>query len=200
MKAKKKTKSKVSPKETPTHVLILRTCGVDMKSYGGFVWPESGPVEAVDWDQKPKCGSGLHGLLWGEGDLSLLGDEPKKWQVVKVNPSEGMVDLGGKVKFKKGEVVHCGTLTTALKYLLENDYRVPAGDRAPATAKGKNSIAACLGLDGRAMAGECGVVVLAYWDVKYKRIRVAVGHVGEDGIKAHTRYCVNDGKLQEWKE
>jgi hypothetical protein len=52
----------------PETVLILRTCKPDMTSYKGFRWPESGPVDCPDWDPKPKCGNGLHGFLWGEGN------------------------------------------------------------------------------------------------------------------------------------
>ena len=45
--------------------LILRTCNSDLTSYNGFQWPESGFVEAPDWDKTPQCGNGLHGLLQG---------------------------------------------------------------------------------------------------------------------------------------
>ena len=48
-------------------VLILRTCNADMTSYGEFVWPELGYVEAPDWEPTETCGNGLHGFLWGEG-------------------------------------------------------------------------------------------------------------------------------------
>ena len=30
-------------------VLVLRTCDAQGRSYGNFVWPESGPVAAPDW-------------------------------------------------------------------------------------------------------------------------------------------------------
>ena len=48
-------------------VQVLRTCNPDMTSYGGFKWPESGPVEApAEW--------------WGKGpkpiDLVLGWDSP----------------------------------------------------------------------------------------------------------------------------
>ena len=54
-----------------TKHLILRTCGANMKSHGGFQWPRSGPVSAPDWNPAPECGNGLHGFLRGEGDGSL---------------------------------------------------------------------------------------------------------------------------------
>jgi len=67
-------------------VLILRTCNADMTSYGGFVWPESGPVEAPDWEPTYECGHGLHGLLWGEGNSGLLDtSDDAKWLVVEAD-------------------------------------------------------------------------------------------------------------------
>jgi hypothetical protein len=53
-------------------VLVLRTVRPDRRSHGGFFWPESGPVEAPDWNPKARCGGGLHGLLRGCGAGDLL--------------------------------------------------------------------------------------------------------------------------------
>src|SRR5579859_3679560 len=84
--------------------LMLRTCRPDGKSYGGFKWPKSGPVKCKDWKPQPTCGHGLHGLLWGEGDGSLLDwSEDAAWLVVRVKRAE-VVDIGGKVKVPGGVV------------------------------------------------------------------------------------------------
>jgi hypothetical protein len=98
--------------------LALRTCASDMTGYGGFRWPERGPVEAADWDPRPVCGGGLHGLKWGEGSGLLLSWHDKaKWLVVEV--VEGTeVDLDGKVKFPAGNVVFCGDRRGATDYIL----------------------------------------------------------------------------------
>ena len=95
--------------ETQTETaLVLRTCAADMTSYGGFRWPESGPVSCPDWKPKPVCGNGLHGFLWGEGDGSLISwDADSRWLVVEVDPTT-VVELKGKVKFPTGVVVFCG--------------------------------------------------------------------------------------------
>ena len=53
-------------------VLVLRTCDSKRQSRGGFQWPKSGLVNAPDWKPTKECGSGLHGLLWGLGDGTLL--------------------------------------------------------------------------------------------------------------------------------
>ena len=55
------------------------------------------------------------------------------------------------------------------------------------------------GYGGKAKANANGVLTLLWIDEKAKRPRVVVGYVGEDGIKADTWYCVENGKLSEVK-
>src|SRR5208337_2132484 len=100
-----------------TKVLGLRTCNADMTSYNGFQWSETGHVEAPDWDPKPYCGNGLHGLLWGEGYGALLNrDRDAKWMVVEVE-KESIVNLQGKVKFPSCDVVFVGNQYDATQYI-----------------------------------------------------------------------------------
>jgi hypothetical protein len=54
---------------------------------------------------------------------------------------------------------------------------------------------AVAGYNGKAKAGKDGCIMVAFYDGK--RMRVLVGYVGEDGIKADTLYCVENGKLKE---
>ena len=68
----------------------------------GEVWVHEvigAEVVAPDWNPAPKCGGGLHGLLWGEGDGSLLSWEPEsKWLVVEADEADVVkIDLN-KVK------------------------------------------------------------------------------------------------------
>ncbi|WP_287496880.1 hypothetical protein [Pandoraea sp. CB10b_02] len=95
-------------------VLVIRTSDKNRKAYNGFQWPESGLVECPDWNPRAECGNGLHGILWPEGNWSDIkdygGDET--WQVVKVAKSD-LIEIGGKVKFPKGEVVYSGTFAVA---------------------------------------------------------------------------------------
>ena len=87
-----------------------------MTAHGGFKWPEKGHVECPDWDSAPKCGNGLHGLLWGTGDSSLMNwDTGAKWLVVEVDANL-IVPIGTsapdtippKVKFPRGVVIYAG--------------------------------------------------------------------------------------------
>jgi hypothetical protein len=108
----------------PVKVLVLRTCTAEMggthQLAKGFVWPESGPVACSDWNPEPICGYGLHGLLWGCGDGSLLAfnNATAKWLVVEVLASEiVLLEGGSKVKFPRGEVVFCGDRKGATDFI-----------------------------------------------------------------------------------
>ena len=70
------------------------------------------------------------------------------------------------------------------------------GYRGSASATGLASASVCTGVCGRAMAGEQGLVAIAYMDGD--RTRWAVGLVGENGIQPNVWYVVQDGKLVEY--
>ncbi len=74
-----------------------------------------------------------------------------------------------------------------------------SGNYSKAASSGKSGIAASVGHGGWAMAGQNGLVIVCYWDEKNNRFRACVGNVGEDGIKADTKYIVENGKLVETK-
>ena len=194
-------------------VLILRSTGPDRKSHGGFQWPESGYVEAPDWDPDPSvsCGNGLHGLLWGQGAIGLTspGATDRVWQVVEVDPADiADVNVPDKVRFRCGTVL----LSTADRVKAASlvaasapagivvpfgsataGYRgsATAGDYGSATAGDYGTATA--GYGGTATAGDYGTVCVKWWDGD--RYRLVVGYVGEDGIEPNTPYRVVDGKL-----
>ncbi|SHK04766.1 hypothetical protein SAMN05444404_3176 [Ruegeria lacuscaerulensis ITI-1157] len=194
---------------TKGRALVLRTCSADMTSYGGFVWPTEGPVECSDWKPKTKCGNGLHGALWGEGDGSLLNWSPDAvWQVVEI---EEWIDLNGKVKFPRGVVVHTGDQRSATEYIIANGARgavigaaVSAGEYGTATAgeygtasagyRGTASAGeygtASAGYRGTASAGEYGVLQIKWFEGD--RTRISTAYVGENWIKPNTPYCLNE--------
>ena len=65
-----------------------------------------------------------------------------------------------------------------------------------ASATGKFGVAIA-GHNGAAKADKSGCVAVIYWDFGSERPRIAVGYVGENGIKADTWYCVENGTLKE---
>ena len=73
-----------------------------------------------------------------------------------------------------------------------------SGDYSKAEAKGLQTVAMVAGHNGLARAGEKGAFAPAWLDGE--QMRIAVGIVGENGIKADTWYCVNKtGQLVEAK-
>jgi hypothetical protein len=103
----------------------MKVVGPDMRSYGGFLWPESGYVEAPDWNPEPACGNGLHGWLNGQGDIACQPFsymDGAKWLILEVGD---YVDLGEKVKFKACSVVHCGTKQSATDFLTKEGVTGP---------------------------------------------------------------------------
>jgi hypothetical protein len=163
------------------HALVLRTCNADMTSHGKFKWPESGCVFAPDWDPKPECGNGLHGLLHGCGDGGLLNwDDDAKWMAVSVK-ADTIVELNGKVKFPKAEVLAVGTRAAIIDIFMAQypDKPIVSGT---ATA----------GYRGTATAGVRGTIAVTFWDDNADRYRIKVGYIGEDGLLPNVAYRLND--------
>jgi len=148
--------------------LMLRTCAADGTSYNGFKWPKSGPVKCNDWRPKAEYGHGLHGLLWGEGDGSLLNwAEDAAWLVVRVRLSE-VVQIDRKVKVPSGVVEFFGAAHEAVeliqKYAPAGTVIVggtaTAGDGGTATAGYRGTATA--GYRGTATAGDGGTATAGY--------------------------------------
>ena len=146
-------------------MLILRTCTVDMESYDGFTWPESGPVSCDDWKPTKKCGNGLHGLPWGEGDGGLLNwRSDAKWLVVEAD-DEQVICFNSKCKFPSGKVVFCGSRQEATQYIYTHGgagkvivgATITAGDRGAAIVGSHGT--ATVGSYGTATAGDCGTAI-----------------------------------------
>jgi len=176
------------------HSLVLRTCNADLTSYNGFRWPESGAVEAPDWNPRAECGNGLHGLLWGFGNGSLLNwDADAKWLVVDVVTAD-VVEIGDKVKFPRCEVVYCGTRDEAVALLIAHgadSTKVVSGTATAGysgTATAGYSGTATAGDSGTATAGDSGTIIIRSWDEAKQRRRFHVGYIGEDGLEPNVPY------------
>lgn len=164
---------------------VLRCVAADGVSRNRFTWPlEVGAhAEAPDWDPNPgrDCGGGLHGLLWGCGDVSLLAPMfgvPMfgVWLVVLVDPADVATPLGDdvppKVRFRRCEVAHVGDRESAVGWLCGQ-----AGASGLPIAY------------GTASAGHRGVLIITHWDSKAYRRKVA--EVDGKRIKAGVAYQLN---------
>ena len=144
---------------------ILRTCNADMSSRNGFIWPREGVVECLDWKPTTKCGNGLHGALWGEGDGSLLDwSDDAVWVVAGVDE---WIDINGKVKFPRADVVFAGPRDDAVAEIINRGAKgavigrtATAGDRGTATAGDYGRATA--GDRGTATAGDYGRATAGY--------------------------------------
>jgi hypothetical protein len=175
-------------------VLILKTVNAGMTSFGGFRWPKQGAVKCGDWKPVKECGNGLHGLLWGCGDGSLINwSSDAVWLIFSAYEKD-VVDIDThKVKVPRGVVVHCGTRESATEYLVKHGAK---GSIVGSTATAGDMGTATAGYRGTATAGYRGIFILRWFDGK--TYNLAVGKVGEDGIKANTPYRVDDkGKFYE---
>jgi len=143
--------------------LVLRTCKADLTSLNGFKWPASGSVECPDWDPRPECGHGLHGLPWGTGNWSYLSAEADAiWQVVEVDEESCVPIDGDKVKFPKGNVIFSGRMAEAVTTVLcdpramKGAEQASSGDCSTAASSGDCSKAASSGdCSKAASSGDC---------------------------------------------
>ncbi|NQC42281.1 DUF7666 domain-containing protein [Pseudomonas aeruginosa] len=140
--------------------LVLRTCSADLTSHGGFQWPDKigAVVEAPDWKKDNKCGHGLHGWLFGQGDhdcSSTVGDADAKWLVVEVGLSD-MIALGGKEKFPRCTIRHIGDRASATQFLIANEPRAAGVAVIGATLQAGDKELCQVGAYGTATAGDWG--------------------------------------------
>lgn len=65
-------------------VLVMKVVEAGGGSYNGFIWPTAvgAEVEAPDWKPASSCGNGLHGWLWGLGDLGVCNGRDAKADAV----------------------------------------------------------------------------------------------------------------------
>jgi hypothetical protein len=164
-----------------SNALVLRCSSPDGTSYKGFQWPlEVGAVvEAPDWNPLPICGGGLHGWLWGEGNAGASkyhSDLDAIWHLIEA-VEDDVIDLQGKVKFRRGTIVAVGKREEVIAVLQADPRaagkaviygRATAGYRGTATAGDEGTAAvgdggtASAGYKGSAKAGHGGTATAGY--------------------------------------
>jgi hypothetical protein len=155
-------------------VLVMKCVGPNGESHGSFIWPTKvgAIVEAPDWSPAASCGNGLHGWLWGLGDLSAAGGRAKTddavWMALAVIEAD-VIDLGGKVKFPWCRIAAVGDKSTIANVIAAHrpdNTQTPmfaqaaAGSRGQAAAGSRGQAAA--GEAGQAAAGEAGQAAAGY--------------------------------------
>jgi hypothetical protein len=114
------------------------------------------------------CGGGLHGLLNGAGNGSLINwSTDAIWIVAEIPDDETVVDLDGKVKVRRCIVRHVGDKTSAPEFLAAHGHTegvvsgtATAGDDGTATAGYAGTATA--GVSGAATAGVSGTATAGY--------------------------------------
>jgi hypothetical protein len=180
---------------------MLRCCDSQRRAHGGFVWPESGPVEAPDWQPTQECGHGLHGWLMGAGDASASinhSDPNAVWLVCAVFADDA-IDLNSKVKVPRAWVTYSGTRDAAVQQIVDlcgvgvvyatatagARGTATAGDAGTATAGARGTATA--GARGTATAGDAGTATAGYAGTATAGAR-GTATAGEGGIIAIRRW------------
>jgi len=153
------TRSERPKKSAAGTSLVLRVCREDLTAFGGFQWPSKvgATVSAPDWDKSNECGNGLHGWLYGQGELCVdfWSEENAKWLVLEVITAD-IVMLGGKCKFPSAKVRFVGDKNSAVEYLIKHEPLAATVAVIGAThAVGNNQLVA-VGALGTATAGDRG--------------------------------------------
>lgn len=151
------------------------------------------------------CSVGFHAC---EYSLDIFGYYPPTGQMAEVELSEvsGRTDSDSKRVAKSITIKAALTIpllvSAAIEWTLKRCEPAkaahPTGDQSASSATGDQAIAAAFGLASKAMAGDTGIVVVAWWDEKADRKRPTTGYVGENGIKPDTWYrAAKAGELVE---
>jgi hypothetical protein len=196
--------------------LMVRTNDANNRaSHNGFQYPDVGGIaEAPDWAPTPRCGHGLHGLLWGEGDAAHYEQaDSAKWLVCEVDLDE-TIDLNDKVKVRRCRVLFCGDRTGAIAMVqadpgsigkkvnfgvskaghnstVTGGYRSTVTGGHNSTVTGGHNSTVTGGYRSTVTGGDNSTISIRYYDPKRGKYRVAIAEVGENGIEPDTAYILD---------
>ena len=154
-------------------VKLLKEIPPTLIAYGGFQWPRSGHVECPDWKPTAECGHGLHALRWVPDESPnhgavYAGNLDNLWMVIEVDDSpDNLIQLDGKVKFHKGNVIYVGSFIEATNLVRTSPTlcgfygTATAGRCSNATAGYRGT--AIAGNCGTAIAGNCGTAIAGHY-------------------------------------
>ena len=142
--------------------LVLRCCRSDFTSRNDFVWPSEvgAAVVAPDWEPTEECGNGLHGWLYGHGDIACVTYWEKadsKWLVLEV---DDVIELNGKCKFERAVVRFVGAKSNAAAFLLENEPLANAEKVIGLTLSAGDGESLLVGTLGTATVGDYGTATV----------------------------------------
>ena len=106
-------------------VLALKILYANGQSYHNkFQYPGVGhTVSAPDWMPSEDCGQGLHGYLWGHGDITVSLYNPGELLLYQVHEVGEYISLTGKIKYPSALVVEeFDSIIDALNFI---EYHTP---------------------------------------------------------------------------
>ena len=146
------------------YVLLVKVVNPDGTSYGGFQWPDSGPVAPAQWSREPTCNSGgLFGWPWGlHINTGKIGRATDRWIVFRAKPSN-VIAADGKAKAVPGEdgelpeVLFAGSMAAAMAFTMRGRVAwIEACSRGSASATGHDGSASASGDGGSTSASGYG--------------------------------------------
>ena len=107
------------------HSSLLLLVYVDNQNLdlAGNRYPLKGHIEAEDFSKDIDVQRGLCGILWGQTDyFSYENIKSKKWLIAKIEKNNEIIRVNyhNRYKFRKGYVVHHGSLRICSNYIWKN--------------------------------------------------------------------------------
>ncbi|EHO1486550.1 hypothetical protein KIK65_004709 [Salmonella enterica subsp. enterica serovar Infantis] len=186
-------------------IVTFKGFNKDLKCRGfqfaiGETFHHDGKVEA--------CGSGFHAC---ECPFDVFSYYPPAESRYAETISFGITDSeeGGDTKIASSSITIKDELTLpqfiqrGIEWIWSKidkslEQQIISGNRSAAEVSGSQSVAASLGIEGKARASEGGAIVLCYRDEDGELIHIRASKVGENGIMPDTWYQLDeDGEFVE---
>ena len=193
---------------------FLRTVNKNCISYNNFKWDlKIGAINTCgDWNEKPECGGGLHGIRNAVGSASLL--DWSENAIPFVFSSTKYIDIDNqkskvqkaKIEFVGKSIPECSTwiyqktsIQGGIAVCISGGYgaTVSGGDRAMVSGGDEATVSG--GYGATVSGGYEAIIQIKYYDGN--RYRIKIGYIGEDGLKPNIKYKLNDKfEFEEVKE